>query len=169
VPLIRFRTGATFDPASGEVGRGDDVTRLEPQPAALLALLAARPGELVSHAEIAGSVWPDGTHVDFQGGVHYAIRRIRAALGESAREPGLIETMPRRGYRLRADAVIPPVLPAEATGAERPPPSRRGRRAGAALVVAAALGAAVAVVERRPNDHHARAVALMRAVHDLIY
>jgi hypothetical protein len=25
------------------------------------------------------------------------------------------------------------------------------------------------VIERRPNDHHARMVALLSAVHDLIY
>jgi hypothetical protein len=29
--------------------------------------------------------------------------------------------------------------------------------------------AAGAVIERRPNDHHARMVALLSAVHDLIY
>jgi DNA-binding winged helix-turn-helix (wHTH) protein len=163
VPLFTFSNGATFDPASGEVRRGRDVTRLEPQPAALLALLAARPGQLVSHAEIAAAVWPGGTHVDFQGGVHYAVRHIRTALGESARAPGLIETMPRRGYRLRADAVSP--VPARPTEAAR---DGRWRRWAIAGTVAVALAVATAV-ERGPNDHHARTVALLTALHDLIY
>jgi len=35
-----------------------------------------------------------------------------------------------------------------------------------ALLIAAAL---IAMVELRPNDHHERAVALVRAVHDAIY
>jgi hypothetical protein len=36
-------------------------------------------------------------------------------------------------------------------------------------VAVAALAATVAVVERRPNDHHTRAVALLSALHDLVY
>jgi hypothetical protein len=32
-----------------------------------------------------------------------------------------------------------------------------------------ALVVATLVIERRPNDHHERAVALLAAVHDLVY
>ena len=165
MPLISFVDGVTFDPASGELRRGGEVSRLEPKPAALLALLVARAGTLVSHAEIARHLWPDGTHVDFQAGVHYAVRQIRAALGDQAGAPRFVETMPRRGYRLRADALA---------GAPPGPPMAaathfRARRAVAVALTAAALVAAAVVVERRPNDHHARTVALLTAVHDLVY
>jgi len=165
VPLIAFIDGVSFDPASGEVRRRGHVARLEPQPAALLALLVARAGALVTHSEIARHLWPDGTHVDFQAGVHYAVREIRAALGDQAEAPRFVETMPRRGYRLRADALcqLPPV---PAPGA---PPRPRRAVALAVAVAAAALIAAGVVVERRPNDHHARAVAVLDALHDLVY
>lgn len=163
MPLISFIDGVTFDPASGELRRRGQVWRLEPQPAALLALLVARAGTLVTHTEIARHLWPAGTHVDFQAGVHYAVRQIRAALGDQAEAPRFVETMPRRGYRLRSDALWD-VAPVPAP-VHRP---RRGR-AVALAVVAAALVAAVVIVERRPNDHHARAVAVVTALHDLVY
>jgi DNA-binding response OmpR family regulator len=52
VPAIRFVDGQTFHPDSGEVHRDDRVRRLEPQPAALLALLAGRAGAVVTHAVV---------------------------------------------------------------------------------------------------------------------
>jgi DNA-binding response OmpR family regulator len=66
VPRLVFTDGLTFDPAGGEVCRGGEVHRLEPQPAALLALLASRPGELVTHDEIVRHLWPSGTHVAYR-------------------------------------------------------------------------------------------------------
>ena len=165
MPLVVFSTGASFDPDSGDVRDGDRVCRLEPQPAALLALLAARPGQLVAHAEIARHVWPDGTHVDFQASVHYAMRQIRQALGDAARAPRVIETLPRRGYRLRAEALAlpPPQAPTELRR------GWRGRRLAVAAAMLLLLAATVAVVERRPNDHHQRVVAWLSAAHDLVY
>lgn len=96
--------GRTFDSITGEVRCGDHVVRLEPQPAALLELLVARAGDLVSHAEIRDGLWGDGRHVAYHAGVHYAVRQVRRAL--DARGPHAdIETIPRRGYRLRVESV----------------------------------------------------------------
>ena len=171
MPLISFIDGLTFDPATGDVRRGGHVCRLEPQPAALLALLASRPGTLVSHDEIARHLWPVGTHVAFRDGVHYAVRQIRLACGDTARPPRLIETMPRRGYRLRAGALAaPPVRRRRRPRTRAPGRPRRPGAGGSWLAgAAAALAATVVVVERRPNDHHARAVAVLSALHDWIY
>jgi DNA-binding winged helix-turn-helix (wHTH) protein len=167
VPRVIFIGDLCFDPTSGELRRGTSVRRLEPQPAALLTLLASRPGELVTYAEIVRHIWPEGTHVDFQDGVHYAVRHLRAALGDRARDPRFVETVPRRGYRLRADAVTRPVAPdVNATVARARAPLRRRALVAGALVL---LLAAVVIIERRPNDHHARAVALLSALHDLAY
>jgi DNA-binding winged helix-turn-helix (wHTH) protein len=171
VPRIHFVDGQTFDPASGEVCRGDHVCRLEPQPAALLALLAERPGSVVTHPEIARRLWPEGTHVDFQAGIHYAVRHVRTALDARPPAPSVIETLPRRGYRLRRDALTSPAT--SLTCAPGWPwaggPWRSWRRPAAWAVAVAVLVGTVAVVERRPNDHHARAVALLSALHDLVY
>lgn len=166
VPAIRFVDGQTFHPDSGEVRRDGRVRRLEPQPAALLALLAGRAGTVVTHAEIARHLWPDGTQVDFQAGVHYAVRHVRAALDEGHRGR-LIETLPRRGYRLRAEALL--VTPAAASPSPGVSGQTRRWRRRVVLAVAAAVVVATAVVEQRPNDHHARMVALLTTLHDLVY
>lgn len=124
--------GVVFDPVSGELERpGPDgrpeIRRLPPQPARLLALLAARPGEVVSREEIRAELWA-GVQVDFDQGLHFCVRQVREALGDTAAESRFIETLPRRGYRLAAPVAEP---------AGRPP--ARGRRRAAALLAAGAL------------------------------
>lgn len=161
----RFTGGREFDPASGELSRDGTVVRLEPQPAAVLAILAARAGQVVAHDEIRRAVWGDNTHVNFRESVHYCIRQIRAALGESARATGIVETIPRRGYRLRSDAIV-----AVATASKGPPGSGRSvpRRLlfGGAVVVA---GLTTLIVERGPNNHHEIAVSVLRTLHDFVF
>ena len=101
----RYRFGEfEFDTASGELRRLDEGDkgsgqRLAPQPARLLALLAERGSDLLSREEIKQGVWP-GVEVDFDTSLHFCIRQIRSALGDSATEPRYVETLPRRGYRL---------------------------------------------------------------------
>lgn len=159
---LRFVSGAIVDLGSGEVARGDGRRRLEPQPAALLTLLAARAGTVVTHEEIVAHLWPPGTHVAFKDGVQYAVRQIRLACDPPAAATSVVETLPRRGYRLRAEALAPsPAEPRVTAGSRRP--------VWAWLAVAAAFVAGLVVVERRPNDHHARAVAVVSAIHDWIY
>jgi len=94
-----------FDRSSGELrGSDGEVRHLSPQPAALLALLVERAGEVVTHEELRVALWPDVT-VDFDGSLHHCVRQVRAALGDHAKAPRFIETIPRRGYRLRLEAV----------------------------------------------------------------
>lgn len=93
--------------------------RLQPQPFKLLVLLARRAGTLVTREEIRGELWQDGTFVDFDQAVNFAIKQIRDAIGDSAERPLYVETVPRRGYRFIAPIEAPP--PAGAlTGASRP-------------------------------------------------
>ncbi len=90
-----------FAPETGEIrdAEGTRMASLPPKPAALLALLVEHAGEIVTHEAIRERLWPD-TRVEYDQGVHFCMRKIRSALGESAREPKLIETLPKRGYRL---------------------------------------------------------------------
>jgi Tol biopolymer transport system component/DNA-binding winged helix-turn-helix (wHTH) protein len=60
-----------------------------------LATLLERPGQLVSREELRQRLWPDNRVVEFDQGLNAIINRLRDALGS----PGLIETLPRRGYR----------------------------------------------------------------------
>ena len=69
---------------------------------AVLCQLARRPGVLVSSDDLLETVWRD-THVT-AGVLARAIHLIRRALGDNARRPRFIETVPRRGFRLIAAA-----------------------------------------------------------------
>lgn len=105
-----------LDPATGDLRREGRPVRLQPQPARVLALLASRPGEVVTREELRQEIWNDGTFVDFERGLNFCISQIRTALNDSADSPRFIETLPRRGYRFIAPvaprAVSPPSVPA---------------------------------------------------------
>jgi DNA-binding winged helix-turn-helix (wHTH) protein/TolB-like protein len=99
--LLRF-ADVEFDVKAGELRRGGMTTRLEPQPARVLAMLVERAGDVVTRAELQQHVWSGDTFVDFERGLNYCIAQIRTALGDSASSPRFIETLPRRGYRFIA-------------------------------------------------------------------
>lgn len=67
----------------------------------VLVLLARRAGEVVSKEEFFAAVWPDLAIEE--GALSQCIHAIRKALGDDARQPRFVETVPRRGYRLIAD------------------------------------------------------------------
>ena len=148
-----------LDLTADELRRDGAAVPLQRQPALVLVALVAQAGRLVPRAELRRAVWGDATHVDFDRGLNYCIRHLRAALGDDARHPRFIETVARRGYRF-----IAPIA--------RPVPGRslRPRRvvAGAALMAAVAL--TLAVERGGPHErHHEAAVAVARAVHDFIF
>jgi DNA-binding winged helix-turn-helix (wHTH) protein len=132
-----LRFGAfEMDLRSGELRRNGSLVRLQPQPFKVLALLAGRPGEVVTREEIQSEVWPAGTFVDFEQSLNFCVRQIRTALGDSATHPRFVETLPRRGYRwvggsveqVRPPATLhewPRALP-EATAAEEATPAANG-------------------------------------------
>src|SRR5215471_17594619 len=62
-------------------------------------MLLERPGEVVTREELNARLWPNGTIVEFDHGINSCIRRLRAALHDSAEHPRFIETLPKRGYR----------------------------------------------------------------------
>jgi cholera toxin transcriptional activator len=99
----RYRFGIfEADLVTGELRRQGIRIKINAQPFQVLALLLARPGQLFTRDEIARTLWPGETFVDFDHGVHSAINRIREALGDSAANPRFIETLARRGYRFVA-------------------------------------------------------------------
>lgn len=92
--------GMAFDPDSGELRGPGGSARLAPQPAALLALLARRAGEIVTRDELKDHLWPGG-RVEFDQGIAFALREVRKTLEEVGVDPAVVETLPRRGLRLR--------------------------------------------------------------------
>ena len=147
-----------MDLRSGELRRNGNLVRLQPQPFKVLALLASRPGDVITREEIQAEVWPAGTFVDFEQSLNFCVRQIRAALGDSAISPRYVETLPRRGYRWvggTVERIGPPAtvhewprpVPVEPTKGDGAPalavtPRRLSRWAlpGAAVLAVAAAG-----------------------------
>jgi len=91
-----------LEPAEGVLRRAGTPVKLAPQPYRALTFLVDRAGSLVTRDELANAIWDSRTVVDFEHGLNTCLRQIRIALGEDARRPTLIETVPRLGYRLMA-------------------------------------------------------------------
>jgi len=97
-----------LDLETGELRNQSGVLiKLQPQPAKVLVLLASRPGQLVTREEIQQQLWQGETFVDYEHGVNFCIKQIRAALGDDAQAPRYVETLPRRGYRFIAPVERP--------------------------------------------------------------
>jgi DNA-binding winged helix-turn-helix (wHTH) protein/Tol biopolymer transport system component len=95
---VRF-ADFVLDLSTGELSSNGNKTYLQEKPFQILTLLLERPGELVTRDQLVKKLWPDGTFVDFDQSLNKAVNRLREALGDSADQPKLIETLPRRGYR----------------------------------------------------------------------
>ena len=102
-PEIPFRIGEfEFDPERQTVSGPEGEVHLEPKPMAVAAHLAARPGRLITRDELIRAVWDDYPGADQS--LSNAVSRLRAVTADSAQSPRIIQTVPRRGYRLRAAA-----------------------------------------------------------------
>src|SRR5438067_13694758 len=100
---LGLRFGAhVLDPRSRTLTREGRSVPLQEQPLELLMLLVERADTLVTRDDIRARLWPDVV-IDYDMGINYAVRQIRLALGPDRR---LLQTVPRRGYRL-----IGPVVP----------------------------------------------------------
>jgi TolB-like protein/class 3 adenylate cyclase/Tfp pilus assembly protein PilF len=80
--------------------RGEQVKKLEPKVMQVLTLLASRPGESFTRQELAAEVWPGVIVGD--DAITNAINKLRKAFEDDPRDPQIIETIPRVGYRLIA-------------------------------------------------------------------
>jgi TolB-like protein/Tfp pilus assembly protein PilF len=95
-----FRFGdCEADLEAGEVRRHGVKLRLPDQSLRVLAALLRRPGEVVTREELRRELWGD-RFADYEAGINTAVKRLRDALSDSAETSRLIETLPRRGYRL---------------------------------------------------------------------
>ena len=88
------------DLSSGELRKHGIKIKLHDQPFKVLALLMEHPGEVITREKLYETLWPAGTFVDSDMGLNSAMMKLRDALGDSADSPRIVETLPRRGYRL---------------------------------------------------------------------
>lgn len=89
-----------LDADNARLTRGNTPVELPPKAFALLCFLAARPGRLVTKDELLDEVW--GRRFITEAVIKTLVSELRAALGDDAREPRYVETVPRRGYRFIA-------------------------------------------------------------------
>jgi DNA-binding winged helix-turn-helix (wHTH) protein/Tol biopolymer transport system component len=134
------------------------LVRLPEQPCRILAILAQRPGELVTREELQALLWAD-TFVDFDHSLNKAVNRLREALKDNAGTPQYIETVPRRGYRFIAPvASLPEAEAPESTKNDEPGPatatSRRLRFLIPSLTVAGICGLVAAIWFWKPLPSH---------------
>jgi len=91
-----------LDLQTQQLRRAGALLRIQPQPLKVLSVLVDHAGQVVTRDQLRRELWGDETFVDFEQGLNYCIRQIRAVLGDEAQTPRWIETIPRRGYRFLA-------------------------------------------------------------------
>ena len=111
-----------FDHSDGALRdkTGGASTTLRPQVAKLLLCLLTHAGQVVDRQTICNAIWGESAVVDFESGLAAIVKDLRQSLDRVGANSDLVETMPRRGYRLRAEAVV----------SEQPEPVNRARSPG---------------------------------------
>lgn len=91
-------------PHRNRIERGTESVHLAPKTMAVLDCLAKASNSVVTRQEIFDAVWPGADISDDV--LTHRIAELRKALGDSAQQSKIIETIPKVGFRL-----IPPVIP----------------------------------------------------------
>jgi adenylate cyclase len=96
-----FRVGEWLvEPNLNCITLGKQRISVEPKVIEVLAYLAEYPGEVLPKEQIIQAVWPN-TYVSDEV-LRYSISELRRAFNDDARNPRIIQTISRRGYRLIA-------------------------------------------------------------------
>src|SRR5256885_13173235 len=96
-----FRVGPwLIQPSLNTISQNGTSNRVEPKIMGVLVCLAEHTGEVVSKEKLLQAVWPDTFVSDDV--LKRSISELRRAFGDDAHESRVIETIPKRGYRLVA-------------------------------------------------------------------
>ena len=102
-----------MQPTLNLLTRDEASVRVRAQLMDLLLCLASHPGKVFRKEEIVAEVW-EGRWIA-QSALSRCIAELRAALGDDAQHPRVIETITKRGYRL--------IAPVEVVTVPEPQPS----------------------------------------------
>lgn len=133
--------GHIVTPGTHEISLGDKVTRIEPKSMAVLVHLLDHAGQVATRDALQGAIWGDVVVGD--DSLTNAIIKLRRAFGDDARNPRLIETIPKKGYRLIATVTSTP---------ETSPPHRMRLSLLAGVAVAVIIGALWVILDRQDPD-----------------
>jgi adenylate cyclase len=98
---LDFRMGAWLvQPSLDAITRDGATVHLEPKVMEVLVCLAQHPGEPILKETLLKAVWPDTFVTDDV--LTRSISELRRAFEDDARESKVIQTIPKRGYRLLA-------------------------------------------------------------------
>jgi DNA-binding winged helix-turn-helix (wHTH) protein len=86
------------DYRSGTLTRDGEMIGIEPKVMDLLFLLGSEPGRVFGREEIANALWPRTTVNE--DALARCVFKLRRALGDHSRNSSIVETVPKRGYRL---------------------------------------------------------------------
>lgn len=89
-----------INPNINEVVSGEKVIRLEPKTMTVLILLAENAGRTISKEEIFDKIWP-GMIVS-EDSISRCISQLRKIFNDDTQHPRIIETIPKKGYRIKA-------------------------------------------------------------------
>lgn len=146
-----FRVGPwVVQPSLNTIAQNGRHLRLEPKAMEVLVCLARHSGSVVSKERLFSEVWPDTFVGD--DALTRCISELRRAFEDDPKAPRVIETIPKRGYRLLL--VVEPVSPLP------PKPRYATYIIGAALVVALLAGI-YWVVGRIAHSPPARSVVVL--------
>ncbi len=96
-----FVAGWKVSPDTLRINKGKKWVKLEPKVMQVLVFLAERQGEVVSRQALENVVW-QGTIVGYDA-VTNTVIKLRKAFGDNSKNPSVIETIPKQGYRLIAN------------------------------------------------------------------
>ena len=86
------------DPATCRITKDDEQHKIEPKAMTVLVCLAQEQGHVISREVLEEKAWPD--MVVGYDSLASAIIKLRKAFSDNARNPVVIETVPKKGYRL---------------------------------------------------------------------
>ncbi len=127
----------TVIPERGLLRQGEVEEHLEPMVMDVLVVLASRQGRVVTRDQLVDAVWAGRATAD--EAIVAKIAALRNKLQDHSRDPEYIETVPRRGYRLK--------MPVTLTNA--PEPERRSAsylQVPRPILVAGLAAVAIAVI-----------------------
>jgi DNA-binding winged helix-turn-helix (wHTH) protein/tetratricopeptide (TPR) repeat protein len=106
--------GVVLEPQRGRLDGPKGSVHTEPRTVELALSLANQAGEVVSRDDLIESIWEGYPGAD--RALTNSVSKLRGALKTTGAESGVIETVPKRGYRLRAGSSRPlstpdPALP----------------------------------------------------------
>ncbi len=148
--------GLAIDPRTGEVSGPGGREALDPKVMDVLVLLAQSAGQVVLREELLREVWPDTVVTD--DALSRCVSELRRQLshaGSDERYRSMLETLPKRGYRLNGKIDVPspsPTPPSLSPASPDPRAQPRSNRTVLAIASIMLLAGGAWLVASRLSD-----------------